>query len=47
MIVTCEECGNKFKVKDNYFEHQPRNYDEQFTCDNCELKQEVKNDNTN
>ena len=39
MIVTCEMCGNKFKVDNNYFEHQPSNYDEQFICDNCELKE--------
>ena len=39
MIVTCEMCGNKFKVDDNYFEPQPSNYDEPFVCDNCKLKE--------
>ena len=39
MIVTCEMCGNKFKVDDNYFEQQPTNYDKKFICDNCKLKE--------
>ena len=39
MIVTCEICGYKFEVDDTYFEQQSTNYDEQFICDNCELKE--------